>query len=686
VKNHIYGIPLIFALLTGCTAPVMRTITLDSIGDIPRPYLQSRPCNIEVDPVIDSRPVEETEKTNQIKFQYFIPAVIWWQWSLAGPSYADPKSYDSSLIPNLRGLIDNVLKKNNLCDPGASRQFVLIPELQHYYGVSYEKSMAFASTGGAFFKDFIFFPTGYVSLKLTLKDKQTGTIVGTRLLSETFLFNPADTALSLSETAIEQRNYRQNNKSRSATVALRKVMTRLPGILDEMLTEAGIGGMKLSSQTFTVWRLTREYDFIEKMVLETGNGRIVSDELVFRRWPIISKPDEWIVAPIDDNGHWLSIDEYASLITKLQDRYTIEFGSNLSAALFKGLRSGSQAPATIVEADSMKSTKPAPGMSGAQSDLIPKDSSLKSQPSVLPVESYGKLHITSDPPGGRIVLDGLDTKKTTPADLDSIKSGKHLINIYSGLLAGQDTVLVINDSSVQESLTLKNGTGTIHIAGTPQGSSVMMDGADRGKTPLIMSNIPSGNHVLSVVSSGFVSFTDTITLNAGEDKTITAALVKLGGFSISTIPSNARVSLDGKQIGETPLEKSGLSEGVHHLMLSLDTYCDTMCEVNIKPGETVPISLTLHHTTEYLKVRKQKKNRVEWTIRGITGFGALACLAGGYLANQEAQSRYDDYRKIAVIGDHSAEFQKVNNALTARNAMYSAAAVLGLGFTITFIF
>lgn len=321
----------------GCIEPITRSVRSGAQPQVKK--LQSpSPYSVQVGPIVDRRPIYETEDFDQSGFRYFVPALIWWQWSTAGPIFANPKHYDLDLLSSLRGLMSDVINRSSLGSPNASVKYILKPELLHFYGVGYTKGMFIATMGAAAMNKFQFYPAGYVSLKLTLLDASTKKPVAIRYLSDTFLFNPVEPTLGTGHSAQGGMGMAIiNNKSQVAILALKNAMQQLPETIGSMLADVGPGRGESAEPThFMLVRLTDEYDFQEELVVEIASGRIVRNTLEKRTSPIASRPGEWIVSPIAADGHYMSAAEYVTFIEGLKTNYNIEFQGNLSAARYLG--------------------------------------------------------------------------------------------------------------------------------------------------------------------------------------------------------------------------------------------------------------------------------------------------------------------------------------------------------------
>lgn len=340
MKNYkviLFLLSFIIMIAAGCVKPYKGNILQGAMpGDLNK-YVTQRACSIQVDAVADNRPVMETKNFDQTKFQHFVPLLIWNQWAMAGPVYGNAEYYDErdDLPSTLKLLMENVINDSRLCS-NSEKRYMLKPELLHYYGVYYSKELAVATMGASVIVNFDFFPTGFVGLKLTLIDEESSKVIGTRYLSNSFLFNNNERSLSAEHNAYGTE-YTHSNKVNVPIIALKNMMRELPYMLDKMIAESQNGqGFDVSQiKTFTIVRLTKEYDFQEEAVVEFDTGRIVRNTVTRRTTPIISRPGEWVVLPVN-NGHWLGSEEYSAMIEHLKHKYVVDFSDNLSAANFYG--------------------------------------------------------------------------------------------------------------------------------------------------------------------------------------------------------------------------------------------------------------------------------------------------------------------------------------------------------------
>ena len=358
LKTLIVASTLLGLWISGCATPIVRNIRAEAYVE-PSPPAVARPCSIDIAPLVDLRPEEETTKPNQVKPHHFVPAILWWQWGNAGPMFAKPEYYDHDLLTSMRALMETTLDESGVF-AAQGPKYVLKARLHHYYGVGYQKEMAIVSAGAAM-ADHYFFPTGHVGMELTLVEESSGREVATRYVSEAFLFAPDILGADTRHTAYGMSsNSLTDNRTLMATVALRRLMLRLPLIVDQMVAQepAAALPMAMSPSQFVVERVTDEYDFVERMTIEYATGRVLRDEITRRKAPLVSKAGEWVVSPVAESGHWMSQQQYDDLLEVLARRYKVEIDDNLSAARFSGQRDDPVEPVEEAPAEGEEGKEP----------------------------------------------------------------------------------------------------------------------------------------------------------------------------------------------------------------------------------------------------------------------------------------------------------------------------------------
>jgi hypothetical protein len=132
--------------------------------------------------------------------------------------------------------------------------------------------------------------------------------------------------------------------------------------------------------------------------------------------------------------------------------------------------------------------------------------------------------------------------------------------------------------------------GTLSVQTNPAGATVVIDGQQRGMSPLDVQLKP-GRHVVELVTDGDVrSIPVTITPGGQVSQfiEIPRAASALGELQIRTEPAGATVTVDGRVLGKSPLTAEGLTPGPHTVTVENELGPVTQ-RVTIEAGTTASL-------------------------------------------------------------------------------------------------
>ncbi|MHC4251685.1 MAG: PEGA domain-containing protein [Planctomycetota bacterium] len=129
-------------------------------------------------------------------------------------------------------------------------------------------------------------------------------------------------------------------------------------------------------------------------------------------------------------------------------------------------------------------------------------------------------------------------------------------------------------------------TGMLYVKSDPPGATVVIGGVERGKTPVLVRDLPEGKTRIEfrVGDAVFVVLQETV---VARNVTTVQADVRAPTATLTVVsdPLEATVFLDRAELGRTPFTKTGIPPGSHRLLL-LKEGCPRMRrKVALKPGE-----------------------------------------------------------------------------------------------------
>ena len=128
----------------------------------------------------------------------------------------------------------------------------------------------------------------------------------------------------------------------------------------------------------------------------------------------------------------------------------------------------------------------------------------------------------------------------------------------------------------------KGPTTRLDITSQPAGATVQVDHAERGVTPLTLTDLAPGPHLLHLIKAGCRDAFDTVVLETGVSRTAAVNLEALTGILLITAdPPNCEVSAKGVSLGTTPLLVTTLESGTHRLTIASAGYQTKEVEVTL---------------------------------------------------------------------------------------------------------
>jgi len=229
---------------------------------------------------------------------------------------------------------------------------------------------------------------------------------------------------------------------------------------------------------------------------------------------------------------------------------------------------------------------------------------LQLMPTPTPAPEYGSISVDSSPSGAAIYLNG-NYRGVAPVTINAVRAGSYSVSAeMSGYYTYSTTTTVYagSMSNVYCRLTQMVSTGGLYVTSDPPDAMVYLDASYRGRTPLTLNNVATGEHVIEMDLSGYYDWKSTVTVPAGGTRTVSATLSKIpvsstGWIYVSSSPGEATVFLDGANVGQTPgsgaLKLNNVAAGSHTVKLQLNGYQDYATSVNVVSATVSQVDVVL---------------------------------------------------------------------------------------------
>jgi eukaryotic-like serine/threonine-protein kinase len=149
--------------------------------------------------------------------------------------------------------------------------------------------------------------------------------------------------------------------------------------------------------------------------------------------------------------------------------------------------------------------------------------------------------------------------------------------------------------------------GRLVIRSTPPGAQVRVDGRVRGRTPLVLRDMPLRVIRVTIERQGFTADERRVALSAAQPTvTVDAKLASAappapaattGGLVIESRPSGATVFLDGQRIGTTPMSLPDSSPGTHRIRLEMAGFSPWVTTAVVQAGARTRVAASLERGT-----------------------------------------------------------------------------------------
>lgn len=155
--------------------------------------------------------------------------------------------------------------------------------------------------------------------------------------------------------------------------------------------------------------------------------------------------------------------------------------------------------------------------------------------------------------------------------------------------------------------------GRLLVRSNPSGAEVFVNGERRGVTPLAVRDLALGGYAVRIARAGYTAAEQRVTLDARRpSRAVEVTLARPaaaapatppavapttpGSLVVESRPSGARVVLDGREIGRTPLTLPGVAPGPHAIRIELQGYLPITTTTRVEPGARARVAVSL--TTE----------------------------------------------------------------------------------------
>lgn len=220
-------------------------------------------------------------------------------------------------------------------------------------------------------------------------------------------------------------------------------------------------------------------------------------------------------------------------------------------------------------------------------------------------EERGLLLLKTDPEGCNIKVDGVSVGETPRFIGNLTVRDTHSIRLSKAGYQDQTISVKFNGREPlvrEEKLVLDSGV--LDVVTDPAGAEVTVNGIGRGKTPVLVRDIPKGTIAVKLVLEGYREETREIRMNAGEQQTLSVSLTGLPGtLHLLSDPTDASFYVNDEARGRAPLSIPGLKPGDYVVRCEREGYGTLTRTITIRNGESTREEFKLSNVMGRIEVR-----------------------------------------------------------------------------------
>jgi opacity protein-like surface antigen len=118
------------------------------------------------------------------------------------------------------------------------------------------------------------------------------------------------------------------------------------------------------------------------------------------------------------------------------------------------------------------------------------------------------------------------------------------------------------------------GIGSLKVITEPASAEIILDDKFIGKSPLQINNISTGEHMVKLVASGYVSTKNKVFIQKGKVTEHQIKLEKMFTLKINSVPNGADVYINNSHVGKTPYFQMVVGESKLNILIRKESYED----------------------------------------------------------------------------------------------------------------
>lgn len=206
----------------------------------------------------------------------------------------------------------------------------------------------------------------------------------------------------------------------------------------------------------------------------------------------------------------------------------------------------------------------------------------------------GQIRVSVEPDGATVTCNR-EPVSAPPVTITGLPPADHLVVVSKhGYQTEQHTVPLQAGQRVNLDVQLSPVLGLLLVHSDPKGADVEINGAYRGKTPLLATDLPLGEYRMALKSAGYIPKEVDLVLDSRTPRKVDLQLKSDSArLAISSEPAGARVVVNGVARGTAPCIVDRIPAGESSIELTLDAHKPHKQTVKLIAGDEQDITAVL---------------------------------------------------------------------------------------------
>ena len=267
-------------------------------------------------------------------------------------------------------------------------------------------------------------------------------------------------------------------------------------------------------------------------------------------------------------------------------------------------------------------------------------------------EASASLTLATTPDKAMVTCDGL-LREETPVTLSGLKAGQHLVLFEkAGYLPARRTVSLTAGQRSSLVVPLERLTGLVLIQSIPDGADLEINGAHRGKAPLLTTDLSPGRYRMKASAEGYLSRdVEFEVVNRIPQKVVVSLASDSATLTVHSQPGGAAVKVNGLTKGVTPCTLDRLPAGANEVTLSLSDYDVYRTVVKLQANSEQSLEVTLKAIPAILSVISTPGGArffVDDILKGQTPLTLDGMAAGSHAVRAEMDGYDSESRTVEL--------------------------------------